>query len=110
MTMATEIKIFPLCGNKKDVRLYARLIAEQNPDHINAYVRAFDRNENVIWEIVPGDNGKQESVDFSMVKRVEVGNHTDSEHRIERTYITTKKSLTRYLDRRASKENSITIQ
>ena len=104
--MKTEVYIYNLDGNRAVVRDYAKTIAEMSATSSNAYVMAFDKNNEILWT-VQADNldDINEVIDWQGVRRVEIYDHsTDGTYKVEYVYVTSQKSLTGYTSERNASE------
>ena len=99
----TQVSIFKLNGNKKAIKEYAKIICGN--DFTNAYVMAFDKNNDICW-CIQGSNEEWE-VDQDMtwedVVRVEIYDHTlpcpnEEMTKFEQVYVNTKKALASYFE------------
>ena len=101
--MKTDVTIENLNGNKKSVRNYAYTIAAMSEGITNAYVMAFDAENEIAWCIQAGDGIETaaEMITWDGVKRVEIYDHSDIS-KYEYVYITTGDSLNQYLNDRDS--------
>ena len=104
--MRTEIYINNLNGNRAAVRDYANTIASMNATSSNAYVMAFDKNNETLWT-VQADNldSVNEVINWQGVRRVEIYDHSaDGAYKVEYIYITSRKSLNEYTSERSASE------
>lgn len=101
--MKTDVTIENLNGNKKSIRNYAYTIAAMSEGITNAYVMAFDAENEIAWCIQAGDGieSAAEMITWDGVKRVEIYDHSDIS-KYEYVYITTGDSLNQYLNDRDS--------
>lgn len=100
--MNTEVYIYNLDGNRAVVRDYAKTIAEMSVTSSNAYVMAFDKNNEILWT-VQADNldDINEVINWQGVRRVEIYDHsTNGTYKVEYVYVTSQKSLTGYTSER----------
>lgn len=100
--MKTEVYIYNLDGNRAVVRDYAKTIAEMSVTSSNAYVMAFDKNNEILWT-VQADNldDINEVINWQGVRRVEIYDHsTNGTYKVEYVYVTSQKSLTGYTSER----------
>ena len=100
--MRTEVYIYNLEGNHAVVRDYAKTIAQMSATSSNAYVMAFDKNNEILW-IVQADNldDINEVINWQGIRRVEIYDHSaDGTYKVEFVYVTSKKSLTGYTSKR----------
>lgn len=54
--MTTDIFIYNLNGNRAAVRDYANTIASMSASNSNAYVMAFDKDNEILWTVQAGDD------------------------------------------------------
>ena len=104
--MKTEVYIYNLNGNRAAVRDYAKTIAEMSATSSNAYVMAFDKNNETLWT-VQADNldSVNEVINWQGVRRVEIYDHSaDGAYKFEYVYITSRKSLNEYTSERNASE------
>lgn len=104
--MKTEVYIYNLYGNRSVVRDYAKTIAEMSATSSNAYVMAFDKNNEILWT-VQADNlyDVNEVINWQGVRRVEIYDHSaNGTYKVEYIYITSRKSLTDYTSERNASE------
>ena len=104
--MKTEVYIYNLNGNRAAVRDYANAIASMNATSSNAYVMAFDKNNEILWT-VQADNldSVNEVINWQGVRRVEIYDHSaDGAYKFEYVYITSRKSLNEYTSERNASE------
>lgn len=100
--MKTEVYIYNLDGNRAVVRDYAKTIAEMSATSSNAYVMAFDKNNEILWT-VQADNldDIKEVINWQGVRRVEIYDHSaNGTYKVEYVYVTSQKSLTGYTSER----------
>ena len=100
--MKTEVYIYNLDGNRAVVRDYAKTIAEMSATSSNAYVMAFDKNNEILWT-VQADNldDIDEVINWQGVRRVEIYDHSaNGTYKVECVYVTSQKSLTGYTSER----------
>ena len=100
--MKTEVYIYNLDGNRAVVRDYAKTIAEMSATSSNAYVMAFDKNNEILWTI-QADNldDINEVINWRGVRRVEIYDHSaNGTYKVEYVYVTSQKSLTGYTSER----------
>lgn len=103
--MKTEVSIFDLNGNRAAVRDYANIIASMNVSICNAYVMAFDKDNEILWTVQAGDDLDEvkAATNWQGVRRVEIYDHSvDGTYKIEQVYITSRKSLTEYTSERSA--------
>lgn len=107
--MRTKVIINNLNGNKKGIRNYAYLIADMSEGSTNAFVMAFDVDNDSAWTIQAGDGVEtaKDMITWEGVKRVEIYDHSvdmscQNATRVEYVYITTSDSLNQYLSDRDS--------
>ena len=101
--MNTEVYIYNLNGNRAAVRDYAKTIAEMSATSSNAYVMAFDKDNEMLWTVQAGDsiNEVKAAINWQGVRRVEIYDHsTDGTYKVEYVYVTSQKSLTVYTSER----------
>ena len=104
--MKTEVYINNLNGNRAAVRDYANIIASMSASSSNAYVMAFDKNNEILWT-VQADNidDVDEVINWQGVRRVEIYDHSaDGTYKVEYVYITSRKSLNEYTSERNASE------
>ena len=104
--MKTEVYINNLNGNRAAVRDYANIIASMSASSSNAYVMAFDKNNEILWT-VQADNldNVNEVINWQGVRRVEIYDHSaDGTYKVEYVYITSRKSLNEYTSERNASE------
>ena len=104
--MKTDVYINNLDGNRAAVRDYAKTIAEMSATSSNAYVMAFDKNNEILWT-VQADNldNVNEVINWQGVRRVEIYDHSaDGTYKVEYVYITSRKSLNEYTSERNASE------
>ena len=100
--MKTEVYIYKLDGNRAVVRDYAKTIAEMSATNSNAYVMAFDKNNEILWT-VQADNleSVNKVINWQGVRRVEIYDHSaNGTYKVEYVYVTSQKSLTGYTSER----------
>lgn len=100
--MKTEVYIYNLNGNRAAVRSYANTIAEASASSSNAYVMAFDKDNEILWT-VQADNldDINEVINWQSVRRVEIYDHsTNGTYKVEYVYVTSQKSLNEYTSER----------
>lgn len=105
--MNTEVYIYNLNGNRAVVRDYAKTIAEMSATSSNAYVMAFDKDNEMLWTIQAGDgiNEVKAAINWQCVRRVEIYDHSaDGTYKVENVYVTSQKSLTGYTSERSASE------
>ena len=105
--MKTEVYIYNLNGNRAAVREYANTIASMSAQSSNAYVMAFDADDEITWTIQAGDDLDEvkASINWQGVRRVEIYDHSaDGTYKIEHVYITSRKSLNEYTNERSASE------
>lgn len=105
--MKTEIYIFNLNGNRAAVRDYANTIANMSASNCNAYVMAFDKDNEILWTVQAGDdlNEVKAAINWQGVRRVEIYDHSaDGTYKTEQVYITSRKSLNEYTVERSASE------
>ena len=104
--MKTDVYIYNLNGNRAAVRDYANTIASMSATSSNAYVMAFDKNNETLWT-VQADNldSVNEIINWQGVRRVEIYDHSaDGAYKFEYVYITSRKSLNEYTSERNASE------
>ena len=97
--MKTEVYIYNLNGNRAAVRDYANTIASMSATSSNAYVMAFDADNEISWTIQAGDDLDEvkAAINWQGVRRVEIYDHSaDGTYKIEHVYITRKQSILIY--------------
>ena len=105
--MKTEVYIYNLNGNRAAVRDYANTIASMSATSSNAYVMAFDADNEISWTIQAGDDLDEvkAAINWQGVRRVEIYDHSaDGTYKIEHVYITSRKSLNEYTSERSASE------
>ena len=105
--MKTEVCIFTLNGNRAAVRDYANTIASMSASNCNAYVMAFDKDDEILWTVQAGDDIDEvkAAINWQGVRRVEIYDHSaDGTYKIEQVYITSRKSLNGYTRERSASE------
>ena len=105
--MKTEVYIYNLNGNRAVVRDYANTIASMSATSSNAYVMAFDADNEISWTIQAGDDIDEvkAAINWQGVRRVEIYDHSaDGIYKIEHVYITSRKSLNEYTSERSASE------
>ena len=105
--MKTEVYIYNLNGNRAAVREYANTIASMSASSSNAYVMAFDADNEILWTIQAGDDLDEvkAAINWQGVRRVEIYDHSaDGTYKIEHVYITSRKSLNEYTSERIASE------
>lgn len=103
--MKTEIYIFNLNGNRAVIRDYAKTIAGMSASICNAYVMAFDKDNEILWTVQAGDDLDEvkAAINWQGVRRVEIYDHSvDGTYKTEQVYITSRKSLTEYTSERSA--------
>ena len=104
--MKTDVYIYNLDGNRAVVRDYAKTIAEMSATSSNAYVMAFDKDNEILWT-VQADNLEDvdEIINWQGVRRVEIYDHSaNGTYKVENIYVTSRKSLTEYTSERNASE------
>ena len=107
MIMKTEVYIFNLNGNRAAVRDYANTIASMSASNCNAYVMAFDKENEILWTVQAGDDLDEvkASINWQGVRRVEIYDHSaDGTYKAEQVYITSRKSLNEYTAERSASD------
>lgn len=105
--MKTEVYIFNLNGNRCAVRDYANIIASMSASNCNAYVMAFDKDNEILWTVQAGDDLDEvkASINWQGVRRVEIYDHSaDGTYKAEQVYITSRKSLNEYTAERSASD------
>ena len=104
--MKTEVYIYNLNGNRAAVRDYAKTIAEMSATSSNAYVMAFDKDNEILWTVQAGNlDDVNEVINWQGVRRVEIYDHSaDGTYKVECVYVTSQKSLTEYTSERNASE------
>lgn len=105
--MKTEVYIFNLNGNRAAVRDYANTIASMSASNSNAYVMAFDKDNEILWTVQAGDDLDEvkASINWQGVRRVEIYDHSaNGTYKVEQVYITSRKSLNEYTAERKASE------
>ena len=105
--MKTEVYIYNLNGNRAAVRDYANTIASMSAQSSNAYVMAFDADDEITWTVQAGDDLDEvkAAINWQGVRRVEIYDHSaDGTYKIEHVYITSRKSLNEYTSERSASE------
>ena len=108
--MKTEVYIYNLNGNRAEVRDYAKTIASMDYQVCNAYVMAFDADDEIAWTIQAGDDldDVKASIDWQGVRRVEIYDHSaDGSYKCENVYVTSQKSLDRYTSERSADDYDV---
>lgn len=104
--MKTEVYIYNLNGNRAAVRDYAKTITEMSATSSNAYVMAFDKDNEILWTVQAGNlDDVNEVINWQGVRRVEIYDHSaDGTYKVECVYVTSQKSLTMYTSERNASE------
>ena len=105
--MRTEVYINNLNGNRAAVRDYANTIASMSASSSNAYVMAFDKDNEILWTVQAGDDIDEvkATINWQGVRRVEIYDHSaDGAYKVEYIYITSRKSLNEYTSERNASE------
>ena len=105
--MKTDVYIFNLNGNRAAVRDYANTIASMSTSYCNAYVMAFDKDNEILWVVQAGDDLDEvkAAINWQGVRRVEIYDHSaDCTYKTEQVYITSRKSLNEYTSERSASE------
>ena len=105
--MKTEVYINNLNGNRTAVRDYANTIASMSASNCNAYVMAFDKDNEILWTVQAGDDIDEvkAAINWQGVRRVEIYDHSvDGAYKVEYVYITSRKSLNEYTSERNASE------
>lgn len=108
--MKTEVYIYNLNGNRAEVRDYANTIASMSATSSNAYVMAFDADDEITWIINAVDDldDVKASINWQGVRRVEIYDHSiDGSHKYESVYVTSQKSLDRYTSERSADDYEV---
>ena len=101
--MKTEVYIDNLNGNRAAVRDYANTIASMSASNCNAYVMAFDKDNEILWTVQAGDDIDEvkAAINWQGVCRVEIYDHSaNGTYKVEYVYVTSQKSLTGYTSER----------
>lgn len=105
--MITDIFICNLNGNRAAVRDYANTIASMSATNCNAYVMAFDKDNEILWTVQAGDDLDEVkgAINWQGVRRVEIYDHSvNGTYKTEQVYITSRKSLNEYTAERNASE------
>lgn len=105
--MITDIFICNLNGNRAAVRDYANTIASMSASNCNAYVMAFDKDNEILWTVQAGDDLDEVKavINWQGVRRVEIYDHSaNGTYKVEQVYITSRKSLNEYTAERKASE------
>ena len=105
--MKTEVYIYNLNGNRAAVRDYANTIASMSASNCNAYVMAFDKDNEILWVVQAGDDLDEvkAAINWQGVRRVEIYDHSaDGTYKTEQVYITSRISLNGYTSERSASE------
>ena len=105
--MKTDVYLYNLNGNRTAVRDYANTIASMSASNCNAYVMAFDKDNEILWTVQAGDDIDEvkAAINWQGVRRVEIYDHSsDGKYKVEHVYITSRKSLTEYTSERSASE------
>ena len=104
--MKTEVYIYNLDGNRAAVRDYAKTIAEMSATSSNAYVMAFDKDNEILWTVQADSlEDINEVINWQGVRRVEIYDHSaNGTYKVENVYVTSKKSLNEYTSERSASE------
>ena len=105
--MKTEVYIYNLNGNRAAVRDYANTIASMSASNCNAYVMAFDKDNEILWTVQAGDDLDEvkAAINWQGVRRVEIYDHSaDGTYKMEHVYITSRISLNEYTSERSASE------
>ena len=102
--MKTDIQIYPLTGNAKVIKDYARAISELSQGASNAYAMAFDSNDEIVWSIqAESDEEELKAMNMKDVKRVEIYDHgfvSDGDmYKMEQVYVNSQKYLDAYFEK-----------
>ena len=109
--MKTDVCIFNLNGNRAAIRDYANTIAGMDASTCNAYVMAFDKDNETLWAVQAGDDLDEvkAAIKWQGVRRVEIYDHFfDYTYKTEQVYITSRKSLNEYTSERNAAEFRVT--
>lgn len=101
--MKTDVQIYPLTGNAKVIKDYARAISELSASASNAYVMAFNSDNEEIWCIQAGsDTDELKEMSMKDVKRVEIYDHgfvsDGGTYKMEQVYVNSQKYLNEYFE------------
>lgn len=77
--MKTNLIFEKLSGNKKAIKEYAKAIAAMDWHVCNAYVMAYNADNEIVWNIQAGDKELLRDMPFDEVKRVELFDHSTTE-------------------------------
>lgn len=104
--MKTDVYIYNLDGNRAVVRDYAKTIAEMSATSSNAYVMAFDKDNEILWTVQANNiEDVDEILNWQGVRRVEIYDHSaNGTYKVEYIYVTSRKSLTEYTSERNASE------
>lgn len=105
--MKTDVYIYNLNGNRAAVRDYANTIASMSASNCNAYVMAFDKDNEILWTVQAGDDIDEvkAAINWQGVRRVEIYDHSaDGTYKMEHVYITSRISLNEYTSERSASE------
>lgn len=105
--MTTDIFICNLNGNRAAVRDYANAIACMSAHVSNAYVMAFNKDNEILWTVQAGDDLDEvkAAINWQGVRRVEIYDHSaNGAYKTEQVYITSRKSLNEYTAERKASE------
>lgn len=109
--MKAEVCIFNLRGNFAAIREYAKTIASMSAAASNAYVMAFDKENEIVWVVQAGDDidDLKAAIKWQGVRRVEIYDHSaDGHYKTEQVYITSQKSLDAYTSERSANDYEVT--
>lgn len=109
--MKTEVTFYNLRGNLAAIRDYAKVIASMSPANCNAYVMAFDKNDEILWVIQAGDDIDEvkAAINWKGVSRVEIYDHSlDGKYKYESVFVTSRKSINAYTSERTADEFTVT--
>ena len=104
--MKTEVYLYNLNGNRAAVRDYANTIASMSASSSNAYVMAFDKDNEILWTVQADSlDNVNEVINWQGVRRVEIYDHSaNGTYKVENVYVTSKKSLNEYTSERSASE------
>lgn len=105
--MTTDIFICNLNGNRAAIRDYANTIASMSATNCNAYVMAFDKDNEILWTVQAGDDLDEvkAAINWQGVRRVEIYDHSaNGAYKTEQVYITSRKSLNEYTQERSASD------
>lgn len=107
--MKTEVYIYNLNGNRAEVRDYAKTIASMDYRVCNAYVMAFDADDEILWTVQADSlDDINEVINWQGVRRVEIYDHSaNGTYKVENVYVTSQKSLDRYTSERSADDYDV---